>query len=661
MANNLPPGAIQLNSIKGPAPQQRANIPIPHLPPAPTPPVRHFNPPEPRGPGMVPPPPPQMSTQMPPPQMPPRMPHQMPHQMPPQMPHQVPPPQMPLQMPPQMAPPPRTPIQQQPPERRGTHAVEISDIRCENLTEADARHRLSSFVVIRLEKSASPNEVDDEGYPLRPTWQRVARVEETDISQQEATRKVRELMKKGPVADKKGELGTSVQRQLEAAQVNLEETEPDPRYHYILAQLESKTRKIEHDSPLLYDKDNKKSKKSKDGNKKSRDDSRKSREYNRKYKEYRIEPAKSKHKDKLERVSVTAYFKRTPRAGENALRMLEEKERSKYQHPSMQAPPMGQPMFLPQPMQHSHPIHPQPQPPQPQPQPPPPPPPPPPGFPMPGQAVGPIGPGHQGRQARPADVEVIPPGRRQAINLYFGSCRESRSSFTSDEFWDSDGSEYMTPESSAGSSSRPSHHGKYRNQSGHRPRDRPENFGLEVPRRHSKRDQDYLPSTKLLREPSSPGPRALAPAVDLDRILEQAYRDGRDDAARVGPLRPKVIQAPPAFRRLPDYEARREIFAENLDRMGDRLHRTYLDNEDRQERDFRREQDGRYNRQSDDLERGRMQDRLRRDSVGGIFRESFEAQQHMRSRERSREVERESPFSPVGRRGQYYVSRYPRG
>ncbi|PNY24032.1 Uncharacterized protein TCAP_06042 [Tolypocladium capitatum] len=626
MANNFPPGVIQLSGINGPAPQQRA--------------------PEPQGLGMV--PPPRMPSQMPPPQMPPRM----PHQMPPQMPHQM--------LPPQMALSPRTPIQQQPPERRGTHAVEISDIRCENPTEADARHRLSSFVVIRLEKSASPNEIDEEGYPVRPTWQRVARIEETDISQQEATRKVRELMKKGPVADKKGELGTSVQRQLEAAQANLQETEPDPRYHYVLAQLESKTKKIEPGSPLFYDEGHKKSKK-------SRDDSRKGKEYDRRNKEYRIEPAKSKHKDKLERISVTAYFKRTPRPDENALGMLGEKEKSKYQQPSMQPPPhmgsIGQSMFLPQPMQHSHPIHHQPQPPPQLPQPPQPPqPPPPPGFPMPRQAMGPV-PGHQGRQARPADVEVIPPGRHRAIKMYFGSPRESRSSFTSDEFCDSDSSEYTTPESSAGSSTRPSHHGKYRNRSGHRHRDRPENFGLEVevPRRHSKRDQDYLPSTKPLREPSSPGPRALAPAVDLDQIVERAYRDGRNDAARAGPLPPKVIQAPPAFRCLPDYEARREIFAEDLDRMGDRLHRTYLDDEDRQERDFRREQDGRYHRQSDDLERGRrMQDRMRRDPCG-ISRESLEARQHMVSRERSREVEHESPFSPVGRRGQYHVSRYPRG
>ncbi|KAJ6444754.1 mitochondrial DNA helicase (Pif1) [Purpureocillium lavendulum] len=624
----------------------------------------------------------------------PQMPHpQMPlqqHQMPPQ---QMPPQQMPQpQMPPQQRQPPmmnglqgfpqpmngpqmqppqanahgRVAVQQPPPERRARHSVEVSDLRLKNTTEADARQLLSSIIVVRHEKWFSPNELDDEGYPIEPSWARVTRTEEADISSQEANRKVRELAKEGPVADKKAELGTLIQQQLEETQANLEKTDPDRRYRYILTQLDWKTRKV--DESTSYHKAEKKSK----GKKDSKDG--KDGKKGKKPKEYKIEMAKSsksksKSKTRKERVSVTAYFKRTPIDSENALKMLDEIRKSKKpkeqaqqhgpQHGQQQAQQQrvaaqqanfghlmgqGMPHFPPQVHHHQqaqqHPqampqmppvqqMNPQPRPQQapmgggpfqmPHP-------------PMGGQPVGaqPMGAhamggqpaaarqghigGHgQGHPGRAANIEVVPPAGK-GFKLYFGgSPRDSRSSFTSDDGWESEGSEYMTPESSIGSSSRRSHRGRYRSRSRHRPRERPEAFGLEVPRRHSKRDVDYIPAGISSREPTSPGPKALAPAVDVDRLLEQAYRDGREDEAIRESLRPKVIQAPPVFRRITDHEARREVFADELDRMGDNLYRTRLDDELRHDREVRRQQDARYERQLDDMERDRrMQDRMGR-------------------------------------------------
>jgi len=215
----------------------------------------------------------------------------------------------------------------------------------------------------------------------------------------------------------------------------------------------------------------------------------------------------------------------------------------------------------------------------------------------------------------------------------------------------------MTPESSIGSSSRRSHHGRYRSRSRHRQRERPEAFGLEVPRRHSKRDVDYIPTGTSTREPASPGPKALTPAVDVDRLVEQAYRNGREDEAIRGSLRPKVIQAPPLFRRITDHEARREVFADDLDRMGEDLYRTRLDDEIRQSRDLRRLQDAQYERQRDDLERDRrMQDRLGRyDPADRIPRTTVDGREYLRYRD-DPVVEPSNPFLG-GRRSSYYVAR----
>ncbi|GJN66605.1 hypothetical protein PLICBS_000624 [Purpureocillium lilacinum] len=682
---------------------------------------------------------------MPPPPMP-----QMPHQA---MPQPMPQPQMPQmqqpQMPPQHRPPPmmnghqafpqpmsgphmaagnanmaaRPPVQRLPPERRAKHSVEISDLRLKNPTEADARQLLSSIIVVRHEKWTSPNELDEEGYPATPSWERVTRTEEADISQHEANRKIRELAKEGSVVDKKASLHELIQRQLEETQAHLEETDPDPRYRYILTQLDWKIKKIEENSTLYH----KTEKKSKDKDKDKKDKDGKDGKKSKKNKEYKIETAKSskskpKSKTRKERVSVTAYFKRVPRDSENALKMLDEIRKSKkpqsqgqpqqqqqqqqQQHQQQQqraaahhanmaqGPPMGQPM------PHFPPQHHQPQqahpPPQAMPQMPPAPPmhhqprpqQPPMGFPMGPQPMGgqplgpqPVGgqhmggqpfagqpmggqpagprPGHiggQGHQGRSANIEVVPPAGK-GFKLYFGSPRDSRSSFTSDDGWESEGSEYMTPESSIGSSSRRSHHGRYRSRSRHRQRERPEAFGLEVPRRHSKRDVDYIPTGTSTREPASPGPKALTPVVDVDRLVEQAYRNGREDEAIRGSLRPKVIQAPPLFRRITDHEARREVFADDLDRMGEDLYRTRLDDEIRQSRDLRRLQDAQYERQRDDLERDRrMQDRLGRyDPADRIPRTTVDGRDYLRYRD-DPVVEPSNPFLG-GRRSSYYVAR----
>ncbi|KAM4068156.1 hypothetical protein HRG_009565 [Hirsutella rhossiliensis] len=580
----------------------------------------------------------------------------------------MPPPAMPAHPPPMPNfPPPLNGPQQipsqgqlrwQPPARHRRYGLQTSDIRNENPTEADARHWLSSFVVIRMEKKDCSNEVDEEGYPLRPTWRRIEAVEETAISQQEATRKARELMKHGPpVGDKKSELGPAVQRQIEVAQWELEEREPDTRYHYVLVQLDSKLRRIQDSSSLRFnfsDK-NKKSKKCKCTLVQAK---------------CNCSPLQTKckcafvrtrckcglertsHEPKYERVSVTTYFERTPRPNENALAMLQEEQRSKQQS-SMPAGPFGSrplpPQFGQPPTTGMPPF----QPPI-QPRLPPPPPPPPP---APHQPAGNTGTGDRHRHGNPK-AEVTSPTRAD-VKGFFGSPRDSRSSFSSRDPWESESGGYSTARSSSGSSFRRSFDGKGRSPSRHRIQERQEYFGVEVPRRHSKRDQEYLPAAHPQRVRQGPGLRVLTPATDVGIVRESAYIEDRDGGARLRGLLPKVIQrSPPLFRCLPEHEARRNLFAEDLDQMRYRLYRTRLDDEDRLQRDSRLEQEARHDWLRGDLDRGqRLSDRLQRDSVENLRRVVNHSRESGRRREEPWETGRENPFSRVRRPPPVYESR----
>lgn len=202
------------------------------------------------------------------------------------------------------------------------------------MTEADAREELSSYIVIRMEKAQNPNETDKVGKPVVPSWERATQTEETDISQEEATRKVRDLNKKTDTAmNKKDDMPAIVQRQIERAQESLQRYEEDARYEYVLAQLECKFAEIDEKSPLYKvhvakkdkdkDKDKEKDKKDKDKDKdKDRDRSRKGKEY-RGEKEYRGD--KAKQSKKFERAGVTVYFRRVPKRSEDAMEMLHQK------------------------------------------------------------------------------------------------------------------------------------------------------------------------------------------------------------------------------------------------------------------------------------------------------------------------------------------------
>ncbi|PHH60436.1 hypothetical protein CDD81_1648 [Ophiocordyceps australis] len=419
------------------------------------------------------------------------------------------------------------PAQQRPMtlERRTTDEVTVSDIRDAHMTEPKARQRLSSYIVMRMEKSTNRYEVDAEGYQLPPTWQVVDRVEETDISQQEATRKVNQLNRDtSPVRDKKSKLGRAVQRQLEKAQHDLEREEPDPRYQYVLAQLESKVKEIEDGSPLLYLKSNNE------------------------YKPRSRSRSRSRSKRPLERVSVTAYFQRTPKENESAVSMLHEKSLVKKRQQQLQTQPDGwsvaaqprhsAPSLMPLPLPLAQPVL---VPPRPQ------------------------------VQRRPTDICVTrhyshkgqgrhsddKKQRGPEIKVTVGSARQSHGSLTSEDMYDSDlYSDYETPESSNGSSSR---RGRGPTQSR---RERRQHFGRDKSPRCVASLAVGLPPVPMI--PSEPRPLAQG-SIGAD-MLQLAYEEGHEKGSRDGQTRPGI-------RRLESHEARRKIFGSRVDEFQENLHR----------------------------------------------------------------------------------------
>lgn len=498
------------------------------------------------------------------------------------------------------------------PARSRRYGVQISDIRNENLTEADARQRLSSYVVIRMTRRDCPNEVDEEGYPQQPTWRLIDAVEETVISQQEATRKARALIRRGPpVADKKSELGPAIQDQIERTKKKLEESEPDFHYHYMLVQLDTKFR-------LVSPNKDKKSNKCKCGRSKCKCALV---EVRCKCTSVRAKCScslfrmickntqvkirctcglgKTKHAQRSERVSVTGYFMRTPRPGENALAMLQEEQRRMHRSNMPSAPS---------------------------------------GAGLPPTSVGRAPTTGPSEQTQPASSSrQLPPPmsmpRPHTVNTRTGgqprqgtkrvelrSPHGSRNCSSSGDSSEQESSGYSTAGSSSESSSRGSSDNKIRSRSRHISRSRPEYFGLRGSRVHTRADHECLAGVSPLRVPQ-------VPVLNTRTAREPAYVD-RDSG-----LRPEYLHVRAVLSRQPYYEARREVYVDDLGRMRG-LHRTNLEDEACYERDSRREQDAHH-------------DWLEHCALGNPFRAVRRGRESGRYTEGPREAELENPFARV--------------
>jgi len=367
------------------------------------------------------------------------------------------------------------------------------DLREDYLTQEQLREKLSHYYVVRMEK-AEVETFDDFGNLIGPTWNNIIRSQVYDMSNQQAAWRVRELDLERSVSDKKASLITAQQRQLEMIQAELTKFELNPKYQTVLVQLDHQLKEIKEPYAYYY-------KQGKHG------------------KEVLVthKQSKSKKKPRYRRQSITAFFKRMPREGENLRMMWHERqaERSLRDHPPM-LPPQFQQMQ--------------------------------PGPPQQGQQgqQGPAQPG--GRQMQgggrpggmkmPQGVQVLkdngkkpmPKHKRDQSPGSYSSSSGSRS------YSDSEG----TPPTSLSSDSRRRHRGRSRSRSRsrHRVRDRPEFYGHDAPRRHS-RGEYVLDAPPMF--PQVPQP----PLIDPEAAIESAFARGLDrgfemaDAERR--VQPRVI------------------------------------------------------------------------------------------------------------------------
>ncbi|KAK2050720.1 hypothetical protein LZ31DRAFT_3589 [Colletotrichum somersetense] len=558
-------------------------------------------------------------------------------------------------------------------ELRHKRLVERSDLRSERMTDADAREALSEYAVYRFEKVNDANEIDDEGYPVKPTWENVTRTEVRDLSKPTITRNIRQLNEEGKsVMQKKLDLTAAQQRQIEKAQNDLETHNPDKRFYYTLQQIDSKTRKLNQDS-IEY------------------------RQYmaGRESKKVTVSKTKKSKKNLLETIALTVYFKREPRDGENATAILKERKRDAehkrkledQQRQNQQAqqllaeqhrynmmrqqqanlerrmiqPPMPRPsQYQPQ---NRHQLPP---------------------APNAKQLAGSKGP----------KIHVIEndPRRGHKPKVYTVSSqgsRSSRSSYTDDSFSDSE----FTPESSVTGSSDSGRHGRRRRRSrgrsrgrshgrnrsrshsrGHRRyHDRPEDYGVPT-RHHTKNGQHYILDIDTPRGGLMPVPPPLAPspmpgAVDRleyetlqpRRIAERAHDHELDDLElfndlglrRQSTLPPRVINRRPSFRVIDSEEVVRQRHEDDLNAV----RRLQIRDEMRLERE---EELAAGKRDFDGLTRRHLETRFRRPSLdrGALFREGpeetfdeMEARKYMRQQERGARTLPENPFEPLGRAG----------
>lgn len=414
--------------------------------------------------------------------------------------HQVPPP----------------PFHTIPPELRGRPAMQVCDIRAERMTEGDAREALTQFKVIRFEKCATTNEVDVEGKAIKPTWGKCCVIDENDIEQVEARKKVK-ILDKEPnkegrvvtISEKKTALPAALKSQLERQQALLQRDD-DPKFIYTLVQLEDLTK------PL----DDAKSDKKSDAKTGAKDKKKKEKSYEWDKGDTKKIATEKKSKTKLkERIGVRAYYKRSPGPDQDCLQLLHQHQAQLRQHQQHQRDHV-QMMMINQQQQHHAMMHP--------PQPPP--------NEQPPQGI------------KPADVQILQldgkKGKRPPR-----SDHGSESSFAS-EVWSESDDDFQTPQSSVGSHISGGRR-KHRRRERKHYKDKAKYYNMDrVPRTVPVAENLYT-VTRAPRGGSPPlpiSPQPRLPPVDPDRLRSSRYWDNEEQLIRDrhdGETRRRVIE--PAY------------------------------------------------------------------------------------------------------------------
>ncbi|OTA61973.1 hypothetical protein K449DRAFT_382658 [Hypoxylon sp. EC38] len=211
-------------------------------------------------------------------------------------------------------------------------SVQISDVSRDLLTIDDMRDQLTEYAIYRFEKMPLQNTYDDDGRLKVPTWERAIRTRVPDMAPRDIARQIQHLNRDTRnLTEKQRSLSPVLQRQVDAAQEQLALENPDPtNYHWVLVQLDHQLREIV--PYVVAAGGNHLLSRRRHGSNRRRSYSRTSRHMRRAY----------------ERISLTAYFKRTPRPNVD-IAMLYEARRPRS---NRVIPPQPQPQPPPQPQVH---------------------------------------------------------------------------------------------------------------------------------------------------------------------------------------------------------------------------------------------------------------------------------------------------------------------
>ncbi|KAI2469028.1 hypothetical protein F4781DRAFT_431860 [Annulohypoxylon bovei var. microspora] len=485
-------------------------------------------------------------------------------------------------------------------------SIQISDVSRDLKTINDMKEDLTEYAIFRFEKISTQNKYDDEGRPQLPTWDRAIRTRVPGMSPREIVREIQHLNRNTRnLTDKLKTLSPVIQRQIDVAQEDLASSNSDPmNYHWVLAQLDHQLREIapcvvmasvNHSTP------------------RRRYDSTKRRSYRR----------SSRHRGKsYERISLRAYFKRTPRQNVD-ITMLWEAKNLQNSHIARPHPhPHQHPQQHSNQHSHQNPHIPQ----QPRPQP------------NSGldprtqrQGAGSLAAGtsfgpDNGRGPPPVVLHPNKPAMGNRINYANNTRAGNRDTMRArgqgpvrnqgndgDLESDSDYSNYLSMDGSLDTQITPDTsqdgspiHGRNRMPA----RNKNTMQDSNSHNRRSLGDQQYFnvnngprvqstPTPGPPRPPPPPPPLPMVPPIDIERVRDEAYlegmRHGRDGArisqergyreGRRSRYRPQIISAarspmPPYRRRMPTSDPEASRHRRNFDEEINRFNRLSLDDED---------------------------------------------------------------------------------
>lgn len=468
-----------------------------------------------------------------------------------------------------------------PPNLARGPSVVISDVSRDLKTVDDMRSELTEYAIFRFEKMQVQNRYDDDGTPPVSSWEQAIRTQVLGMSLRETARQIQRLNRDTrPLADKLKTISPVLQRQIDAAQLTLQN--PDSmNYEWNFTQIDHQLREVD---PYAAARENHPSHGKHHGSTKKRYHSRTSGHRRKSY----------------ERISLTAYFKRTPKPNVDIPALYEAKKKLSFPNNSHSAHPSTSNDLRPPPV-----------------------------GPRPTGGAAPVGPNgaHSAVSPPAAHPGKLGPGEggNLARNVAFGNGQNREEAFRNHntmrrELGYSDGSSsdesfdtQATPATSISS-------GSFNNYENHRrhPGDdwiragngngrRDENEqGRNPPRHHAIPEQQYSPKNEP-RLSSTPGRHPPLPRVSgitIDRVRDDAYlvgiRDGRGDAwlaqqralqeaQRLRP-KPRIIQEvrPLNRRHMSHPEPERFDRREYLDDEINRFNRLSLDAEDGYDAMFRR-------------------------------------------------------------------------